>query len=68
MRLRHLIAISTPRTELLIITRTRQINIKCSSNARTLYATNLMGKEVISICPVDKYKLQVTVNEDSETR
>lgn len=68
MRLRHLIEVSTPRTELLITTRTRQINIKCGSHARTLYATNLMGKEVTSINPVDKYKLQVTVDEDSITR
>lgn len=68
MTLRNLIAVCTPRTELLVTTRTRYTRILCGGDIRTLYTLNILGKEVVRVNPVDLHILEVTVNEDSPNR
>lgn len=68
MTLRNLLNVCTPRTQLLITTRTRYTRITCGNDIRTLYTLNLLGKEVTRINPIDKYKLEITINEDSPNR
>lgn len=68
MTLRNLISVCTPRTRLLITTRTRYTRITCGNDIRTLYTLNLLGKEVTRVNPTAEYEIEVTVNEDSANR
>lgn len=68
MTLRNLISVCTPRTQLILITRTRYASITCGNDIRTLRTLHLLGKEITRINPVGKYKIEVTVDEDSPNR
>lgn len=68
MTLRNLLNTCTPRTVLLITTRTRYTRITCGCDIRTLYTLQLLGKEVTSIRPTAKDEMEVHINEDSENR